>query len=130
MNYTLLQYNWIKGLDITQCRDYKSHPHLLSPRTAAEVTGHSSTKFVEFKNPFLYNSRVTVMAENDKSTLQPHTQVTEMILSLLPDDGLEHPSLLFSDCLRHWTTAQSRNAAALSLVFESRSASTTPGDHF
>lgn len=129
MSYALLQYNWIKGLDITQCRDYKSHPHLLSPRTAAQVTGHFSTKFVEFKDPFLYNSRVTVMAENNKSTLQPHIQVTEIILSLLADDSLEHPCLLFSDCLRHWITAQSGNAAALSLFFESRSMSTT-GDHF
>lgn len=128
MNYRLLQYNWIKGLDITQCRDYKSHPHLLSPRTAAEVTGHFSTKFVGFKNSFLYNSKVTVMAENDKSTLQPHIQVTEMIHCWL--NTLEHPALLFSDCLRHWTTAQSRNVAALSLFFESRSMSTTLGDNF
>lgn len=96
MNDPWLQYNWIKGLDITQCRDYKSHPHLLSRRTAPEVTGHFSTEFVEFKNPFLHNSRVTVRAANDKSTLQPHIQVTEMILSLLADDGLEHPSPLFS----------------------------------
>lgn len=96
MNYTWFQYSWIKGLDITQCRDYKSHPQLLSPRTAPEVTGHFSTKFVEFKNPFLHNSRVTVTAANDKSTLQPHIQVTEMILSLLAAEGLEHPSPLFS----------------------------------
>lgn len=118
MNYTLLQYNWIKGLDITQCRDFKSHPHLLSPRTAAEVTCHFSTKFVEFKNPFLYNSRVTVMAENDKSSLQPHSQVTEMILSLLADDGLAHPSHRFRDCLRHCT--KQKCSSPLSVFWEQK----------